>query len=146
LNLHVADAVGQSDFNLVDKGKDDGIGVDLQNRVDELEEQVGALEEQVDELEEEAGALADDNFDLQVQTDALVDDLAQYECVLAGWGFKLVDDGDPVMVDRDLAVAGIALFTQALGSSNNTTPQSQPWRRPAIRWRRLRLSSSGSSR
>jgi hypothetical protein len=117
--IHVADAVGQSASVSESKAsaasgnptaaepslsvEDDG--VDLQNRVDELEEQVGALE--------------DDNVDLQIQIDALVDDLTQYECVLAGWGFKLIDDGDPVMVDRDLAVAAIALFTQALGSSNN---------------------------
>jgi hypothetical protein len=80
-------------------------GVDLENRVDELEEQVGAF--------------AAENFDLQVQIDALVDDVDQYACVLAGWGFELIDDGDPVIVDPDLVVAAIARFTQALGSSNN---------------------------
>jgi hypothetical protein len=86
--------------------EDDDIGVDLQDRVD-------ALEEQIDELEIE-------NFDLQVQIEALDDDVAQYACVLAGWGFGLIDDGDPVMVDRDLVVAAIARFTQALGSPDNT--------------------------
>jgi hypothetical protein len=114
-SIHVADAVGQSGFNLVDKGPtaaepslsvaDDDIGVDLHNRVDELEEQVGAL--------------AADIFDFQVQIDALVDEVDQYACVLAGWGFGLIDDGDPVIVDRDLAVAAIARFTQALESSDN---------------------------
>ena len=88
------------------KGRRNIVIADLQNWVDEFEQQLNVL--------------AIGNFDLRVQNDALVDDLYQYESVLVGWGLKL-DDGDLVMVDRDLAVAAIAFFTQALGSSNNDT-------------------------
>ena len=77
------------------------------------------LQAQVDQLEELVGALGIENFDLQVQIDALDDDLAQYACALAGLGLGLIDDGDLVMIDRDLVIAAIARFTQALGSSDN---------------------------